>query len=422
MKLTHHPVFRDEYNLKSLQKITTSGFEMFVTPRYLDHYITHEYEPFSTKIIETYLKDGSTFVDVGAHYGYYSLLAVNRKKNIRIIAVEPVKENFRILEKNLSLYQIASRKTYHAAASDRDGSEKFHVTEASDSAGFYDHPLTATKKIIHTQTIKLDSILKNQRIDFVKIDVEGHEIRVLRGLQQTIKRNPKLKILIEFNPACQTIAGHDPSDMLRELINLGFELFLLKESGNTIFRLTEQIDSWKKIMAELVYANIFCVPKNQALYVIAFSHMSELGGAERSLNEWTAELQKRDALVTVVLPQEGVLKTELERHGVSCMLSSYPWWCWTPGGKVNAFEDKDGLSKILYLFDKEYGSSSDSDEYDGHSLGCLCCFVFEKATYLDHSRVWRKRSWIYVFVWFETNNTIYSIEYKRIDHCIKGSI
>ena len=80
MKLTHHPAFRDEYNLKALQKIKTSGFEMFVTPRYLDHYITHEYEPFSTKIIETYVKDGSTFVDVGAHYGYYSLLAVNRKK------------------------------------------------------------------------------------------------------------------------------------------------------------------------------------------------------------------------------------------------------------------------------------------------------------------------------------------------------
>ena len=109
MKLTHHPAFRDEYNLKALKKITTSGFEMFITPRYLDHYITHEYEPFSTKIIETYVKDGSTFVDVGAHYGYYSLLAVNRKKDIRIIAIEPVKENFLILEKNLSLYQIASK-------------------------------------------------------------------------------------------------------------------------------------------------------------------------------------------------------------------------------------------------------------------------------------------------------------------------
>ena len=351
MKLTHHPAFRDEYNLKALQKIKTSGFEMFVTPRYLDHYITHEYEPFSTKIIETYVKDGSTFVDVGAHYGYYSLLAVNRKKNIRIIAVEPVKENFRILEKNLSLYQIASKKTYNAAASNRNGREKFHVTEASDSAGFYEHPLTATKKIIYTQTVKLDSILKNQRVDFVKIDVEGHEIHVLRGLQNTIKRNPKLKILIEFTPKCQKMAGFDPSDMLQELKNLGFELFLLKESEKTIHRLTNQIDHWEKIMAGLVYANIFCVPKKQALYTVAFSHMSELGGAERSLNEWTTELQKRDALVTVVLPQEGTLKKELESHGVSCMLSTYPWWCWTLGGKVHAFEDKEGLSKILRLFD-----------------------------------------------------------------------
>ena len=351
MKLTHHPAFRDEYNLKALKKITTSGFEMFITPRYLDHYITHEYEPFSTKIIETYVKDGSTFVDVGAHYGYYSLLAVNRKKDIRIIAIEPVKENFLILEKNLSLYQIASKKIYHAAASDRNGLEKFHVTEASDSAGFYEHPLTATKKIIHTQTIKLDSILKNQRVDFVKIDVEGHEIHVLRGLQNTIKRDPKLKILIEFTPKCQKMAGHDPSDMLRELKNLGFELFLLKESEKTIHRLTDQIDSWETIMGELVYANIFCIPKKQALYTIAFSHMSELGGAERSLNEWTAELQKRDALVTVVLPQEGMLKTELERHGVSCAVFSYPWWCWTPGGRVDTFENIDGLSKIVRMFD-----------------------------------------------------------------------
>src|SRR4030042_3461411 len=152
---------------------------MYISPRYVHHYIKNKYEPFSSEVIVNYLKPNSTFVDVGAHFGYYSLLVSRCQKKTKIIAIEPVKENYEILKKNIKLNNIKNAKLYNFAASNKKEIKDFNLTEASDSAGFYEHPLTKTKKIIKVKSYPLDQILKNKKVDFIKIDVEGHEIAVL---------------------------------------------------------------------------------------------------------------------------------------------------------------------------------------------------------------------------------------------------
>ncbi len=322
--------FENEYNLDAIKNIEIKGFQMFITPRYIQHYVESQYEQFSSEIIKNYLKPNSVFVDVGAHYGYYSLLAHHVHKNTKIIAIEPVKENFEIIMKNMQLNKIEDYELHNIAASDNSGLKNFHITEASDSAGFYNHYLTKTKKIIKIKTIQLDEIIKNRKVDFIKIDVEGHEIPVLSGLKQTIKNNDKMVMLIEFNPELQERAGYHPKVLLKTLKNLEYDMFLIDEYSRKYIRITDNTYLWEKWISDIkkndFYANIYCVPKKNSLFISFFSHSSYLYGAERCLLELIELVKKEGVLCNVVLPRKGPFIEELKEKAVSFDIIEYNWW------------------------------------------------------------------------------------------------
>ena len=322
--------FKFDYDLESLKRIKIHGFQMWVTPRYLPHYKDNGYEPFSTEIVNNYLKDDSTFMDVGAHYGYYSILASKAKKNVEVISIEPVKENFQILEKNLKLNKVEKTSIYNVALSNKDGVKRFNVTEASDSAGFYNHPLTQNKKSLDVKTRSLDSLIKNKKIDFIKIDVEGHEIFVLSGMKKTIANNKKLKMLIEFNPKILKNAGFKPQDLINKIENFGFEVFLLNENSRKYYRLTNNHYSWNEIISDSnydsFYANLFCVKKEEALLTTFFSHSSGLEGAERSLLEVLKNLPDYGALSHLICPSQGLLINELKGKAIATDIIPLSWW------------------------------------------------------------------------------------------------
>lgn len=322
--------FKFDYDLSSIKKIKTHDFKMWVTPRYISQYENNEYESFSSEIINNYLKDESTFVDVGAHYGYYSILASKAKKNVEIISIEPVEENFQILRKNLKLNNIINNHAYNVALSDKNSVKKFNVTEASDSSGFYDHSLTKSKKKIDIETRTLDSLLLNRKIDFIKIDVEGHEVPVLSGMKATIINNKNLKMLIEFNPKAQENAGLKPDDLINIIEKLGFEVYLLDEMGHRYYRLTKNKYRWNEIVEinnyEAYYSNLFCIKKEESLLTTYFSHSSNLEGAERSLLEILEKLPEYGALSHLICPSQGPLNQVLDGKAVAQDTIPYSWW------------------------------------------------------------------------------------------------
>ena len=319
-------VFKDEYNLKKVKKISVESFQMFITPRYYEHYVKKQFEPYSSEIVKNHLKSDSTFVDVGAHYGYYSLLAYHSCSNIKIIAIEPVSKSFEILKKNISINLIEKSELYNFAASDVTGFRDFNITEASDSASFYDHPLTRTIKRIRIKTVRLDDILKDKKIDFIKIDVEGNEIPVLSGLTETIANNEKILLLIEMNPKLQKKAGFDPCDLLMKIKDLGFESYLIDEKRERCYRLSNNRYSLDRLMDIRSYANIFCVKKKEALYIAYFGHSCETFGAERSLLELLDQTKRYNIISHVVLPYKGSLCKMIKGKGASYDIVPYKQW------------------------------------------------------------------------------------------------
>ena len=261
-------IFQNEYSLDKVDKVPVGSFQMFITPRYYEHYVRQQYERYSSEIVKNYLKPNSTFVDVGAHYGYYSLLAHHSCKNIKILAVEPVSENFEILKKNIALNRIEKSEVYNFAASNVTGFKEFNITEASDSAGFYEHPNVRTKKVIRIKTVRLDDMLENRKIDFVKIDVEGHEIPVLSGLSKTIANNKNILLLVEINPKLLEKAGFNFRDLLMKIECLGFEGYLIDEKRKRCYRLSDNKYSLNRLMDMESYANILCIKNKTSLFIV----------------------------------------------------------------------------------------------------------------------------------------------------------
>ena len=78
----------NDYNLDILEIVKPSGesFSMYVTPRFTQAY-AQGYEKLSTRLVKNFVMKCDLFVDVGANYGYYSLIAASANKEIKIIAI-----------------------------------------------------------------------------------------------------------------------------------------------------------------------------------------------------------------------------------------------------------------------------------------------------------------------------------------------
>jgi len=339
-------IFKDEYNLQALSKVELKqGFQMYITPRYHTHYVKNEYEPFSSEIVRKYLKEASTFVDVGAHYGYYSLLAGNRFGAGKIIAIEAVKETYEILKKNIELNGIQGAELYNFAASDKKETKIFNVTEASDSCGFYEHPLTDTKGTFEVEALPLDDVLSSRKVDFIKIDVEGHEIPVLAGLIRTIKNNDDLVMLVELTPELQKNAGYRPVDLLEKLDELGFDCFIVDEKKRKTYRWQENIFPLWILLGFEKYVNILCLKKEKSLSVVYFGHNSSLLGAERCLLELVEGMEERGALSHIIMPKNGPFIRKIREGAVSFSIIYYGWWVYS---RLYAMAARTAL----YLFHK----------------------------------------------------------------------
>jgi len=195
-----HDFLKDDYNLDALARVRPAGdgFDMFVTPRFVPVY-ANGYEVLSTRIVKQFVAQKDLFIDVGAHYGYYSLLAAKANPGIRIVAVEPIEDNLRVLQKNLQLNGLGPDRAtcIPAAMSSQAGRAQFCKSEASDNGSLYPHPSSETIGLIDVATTCLDDVVgreKARRI-FVKTDTDGHELEVLKGFSRTLDAGADAAIL-----------------------------------------------------------------------------------------------------------------------------------------------------------------------------------------------------------------------------------
>jgi len=156
------------------------------------------YEPLQTELLKSFLKSGMTFVDVGAHIGYYSMIAAKKVgNNGHVLAFEPRRNSYDFFLRNLAANGFTNTEVFLRAVSDRPGHVKFY----SDSV--YNIHELAPEKEIEVETIALSSFFAAKgftSVDAVKMDIEGGEYLALSGMKDLVLSSHDPVIFLEFNP------------------------------------------------------------------------------------------------------------------------------------------------------------------------------------------------------------------------------
>jgi FkbM family methyltransferase len=146
------------------------------------------YEPHLTRVFERYCRPGMTVLDVGANLGYYSLLASRLVGSSgRVIALEPNSENCRLLLSSLRLNAITNVELLPVAADVASG-WAYYSTHVGSNGGLIDGDDLLAHPGVVVPTFRLDDLVSS-RVDFLKMDVEGAEGRVVRGATRVIERD-----------------------------------------------------------------------------------------------------------------------------------------------------------------------------------------------------------------------------------------
>ena len=151
-------------------------------------------------IMRSQLNHGSVFLDIGANIGYETLWGASLVGNTgHVYSFEPLPNLVNQIKESLSLNNFSNLSIIPKAASNTEGTANIHIHD--EDAGLTS--LTNTKNSSKTVTVTLTTINKEleniQRLDVIKLDVEGHEYEALLGGKETIEKY-KPTIIFEFSP------------------------------------------------------------------------------------------------------------------------------------------------------------------------------------------------------------------------------
>jgi FkbM family methyltransferase len=241
--------------LSELRRVDLGGYELLVPsadPDFgaiINSYRTYE-EPVR-QALRAHLRAGDVCLDVGANIGVMSFLAASIVgASGLVVAVEPNPENVQVLCRTIRMTGAANVMVLPIAAS--DARRVFSLTGRSNTRLMPPRePVTGGGHFV--QALPLDDLLGGlPRLDFVKLDIEGHEPPALRGLARLLSRH-RPGLLVEFNPACLAVQHQDPLDCLRLVFEVHPQVRALSSCGDdeTFTRPEDVLSFWTRRSADL---------------------------------------------------------------------------------------------------------------------------------------------------------------------------
>jgi FkbM family methyltransferase len=193
------------------------------------------YEPETDEWFRKLIKPGHVVLDVGGHLGVHSRrFSKLVGRNGRVYVFEANPENYQILRHNLGQNRFGNAEVVYSAIAEHDGAVTLHL-----SPGHSNHSLnpgyTSNTGVVEVPCTSIDSFCAKRRIDrvdFIKVDTEGAEPMVLRGMQATLAANPSIVLLVEHNPAALRAGGVEPQSFLALLGDLGLRYHSLTNDGS----------------------------------------------------------------------------------------------------------------------------------------------------------------------------------------------
>jgi len=197
----------------------------------------------TSRLLDLTLREGMTFVDVGANIGLYTLHGARRVGPTgAVVALEPTPKLFRLLQKTV---RINDRENIcnciNIAVSSADG---VATLEGTKYCGYnpLNQPVNEEAKAeFQVRTARLDDVLQGaRRVDVVKIDAGGAELAVLEGMNQVLASHREIVLIVEYGVPQLQRSGISPVEWFGRFF----------AHGLTLFAFDEQAGAWRQIAEE----------------------------------------------------------------------------------------------------------------------------------------------------------------------------
>jgi FkbM family methyltransferase len=195
------------------------------------------------RLLRKMVREGMQVVDIGANIGLYTLLLAQLAgKAGRVFAFEPEPNLFSTLCENCGANDALNISPFQCAAGASNGRAMFQRSTFNSG----DNRLGEARsnlKPFEVEVARLDDVLPVRRVQFIKLDVQGHELGALAGMQEVIASSPDVRVLFEFWPGGLRAANTPPESLLDFFRERGFELYETKGGGAQSLRDSHQLIS-----------------------------------------------------------------------------------------------------------------------------------------------------------------------------------
>ena len=257
-----------DYSLANLQTnyAEVFGNKLFLSKKGLALTVSHygTYEEIEANIMKEKIEVGDIAVDVGANIGLHTLNMARITSNEgKVFAFEPDPSNFKILEKNIQINNFQNIISEQKAVGEKFGETTLYQSKHPGMHRIYPQS-NESKGEIQVEVTNLDKYFMDinfiDKIDFIKIDVEGFEFSVLKGMKNILQNNKQIKILFEFMPENILEAGFSPIELLDYLSSFNFRIHCINEKTEELLYVSnnEEIIKLCSSTSNTHRRNLFC--------------------------------------------------------------------------------------------------------------------------------------------------------------------
>jgi FkbM family methyltransferase len=188
------------------------------------HYYTGVYvDRENTFLIRGYLRPGDTFVDVGAHHGLHSVCAaVTVGPGGRVVSFEPNPQNYELLRAHLAINRLDNVSTHNMGLGERDAELTLNFSDPIRGSFLENEPATGH---VVVPVRRGDDVLRGEAVRgrvLVKVDTEGFEHRVIRGMSEFLGGRDDVAVNVEVTDKWLRAAGSSQDELFAHMRELGF--------------------------------------------------------------------------------------------------------------------------------------------------------------------------------------------------------
>ncbi|HEY9003247.1 MAG TPA: FkbM family methyltransferase [Mucilaginibacter sp.] len=212
------------------------------------------YENATNKLIKISLRPGDVALDIGGNIGLQSIrMSRSVGEQGKVFAFEPLVHLQEKLSRNIKLNKADNVKLFPYALSNAESEADFHISKGNWNQGTFNissnQPGTEVQHVIIKVADEIPDIKALNRLDLVKIDVEGFEYQVLLGLKQTIGKH-KPRIIFEYDKNYWEANAQNFSECFDFLSSLSYTLYQVTPVGCELIQHA----------SAAISGNLFCIP------------------------------------------------------------------------------------------------------------------------------------------------------------------